>query len=86
MSGQKVTIYLQTADKTRKAEVTVPRSMQVSALIKASGRRWFMVGSINYQVANLTTGKYLLPSDTLNSDKVHNHDVLMLQPFATHGT
>ena len=85
MHVNKVTFYLQTADRTRKAQITLPRSMRVSDVIKASARRWFMSTRIDYQVANTTTGAVLLSNETLAPDRVNNGDVLMIQPFPTHG-
>jgi hypothetical protein len=85
MPVHKVTFYLQTADRTRKAQVTLPRSMRVRDVVKASAHRWFMSRHIDYQVANTTTGAVLLSSEQLAEDRVHNGDVLMIQPFPTHG-
>ncbi len=86
MQANKVTFYLQTADRTRKAQVTLPRSMRVSDVVKASAHRWFMSRHIDYQVANTTTGAILLSSEVLAPDRVHDGDVLMIQPFPTHGS
>ena len=85
MHVNKVTFYLQTADRTRKAQVTLPRSMRVSDVVKASAHRWFMSRHIDYQIANTTTGTILLSNEVLAPDRVNNGDVLMIQPFPTHG-
>jgi hypothetical protein len=85
MPVNKVMFYLQTADRTRKAQVTLPRSMRVADVVKASAHRWFMSRHIDYQVANVTTGNILLAHEQLAPDRVHNGDVLMIQPFPTHG-
>ena len=85
MPVNKVTIILQTADRTRKAQVTLPRSMRVRDIVKASAHRWFMSMRIDYQVANTTTGSILLANETLATDRVHDYDVLVIQPFPTHG-
>ena len=85
MHVNRVTFYLLTADRTRKAQVTLPRSMRVSDVIKASAHRWFMSRHIDYQVANTTTGAVLLSNEFLAPDRVHHGDVLMIQPFPTHG-
>lgn len=82
----KVTVYIQTADRTRKAMITLPRSMRVSDVIKISSKKWLMSIRVNYQIANTTSGRFLHANDTLTNDKVHNGDVLMLQPFPTHGS
>ena len=85
MESGKVTVYLQTADRTRKAMLTVPRSMKVIDVIKVSGRKWSMSNRVDYQIANTSTGRFLLANETLTPEKVRNGDVLMLQPFPTHG-
>ena len=84
MSG-KVTIFLQTSDKTRKAEVTVSRDMLVADLVRASSKRWFMSTRVDYQVVNVNLGRQLLSSDMLTSDNVRQGDTLMIQAFPTHG-
>ncbi len=85
MHVNSVTFYLMTADRTRKAQVTLPRSMRVSDLVKASAHRWFMSRFVDYQVANTTTGAVLLSNEVLAPERVHNGDVLLIQPFPTHG-
>lgn len=85
MSVHRVTVYLQTADRTRKAQVTLPRTMTASDIIKASRGRWRLSLGMDFQLVNLNTNRQLLPYDTLNANNVSNGDVLMLQPFPTHG-
>ena len=86
MSTGKVSIILQTADRTRKAQITVPRTMTVSDVIKASRGRWRLSMGMDFQIVNLSTNRQLLPYDMLNVNNVSNGDVLMLQPFPTHGS
>jgi hypothetical protein len=81
----KVTIYLQTSDKTRKAEVTVPRDMLVADLVRTGSKRWFMSTRVDYQVVNINSGRQLLSSDMLTTDNVRHGDTLMIQAFPTHG-
>jgi hypothetical protein len=85
MSSDRVIIYLQTADRTRKAEVALPRSMTAHDVIKASTTRWKMLTGATFIVTNLTLNRQLLPHEMLSEDKVRNHDSLMIQPLATHG-
>jgi hypothetical protein len=85
MPVNKVTFYLQTADRTRKAQVTFPRSMRVRDVVRTSAQRWFMSRLVDYQVANTTTGTVLLSNEQLAPDRVHNDDILVIQPFPTHG-
>ena len=84
-SSPRVSIVLMTADRTRRASVTLPRTMYVSDVIKASKKRWFFSNVKDYQICNLNTNRVLLSSDSLNSYNVNDGDVLMLQPFAAHG-
>lgn len=81
----KVSVVLITMDRTRRASVTLPRSMYVSDIIKASTKRWFLSFGTDYQVCNTTSNRVLLPSDSLGAHNVKDGDVLMLQPFAAHG-
>ncbi len=85
MSVHRVTVYLQTADRTRKAQVTLPRTMTASDIVKASRGRWRLSLGMDFQLVNLNTNRQLLPHETLNVNNVSNGDVLMLQPFPTHG-
>ena len=85
MIGERVTIYLQTADKTRKAEIVLPRTMTAQDLIKASTKRWKMLMGSNYVVTNLSINRQMLPYEMLTEDRVRDHDILMIQPLATHG-
>ncbi len=85
MSDERVSIVLITLDRTRRASVTVPRSMYVSDVIRASTKRWFLSFGTDYQVCNTSSGRVLLPSDSLNIHNVKDGDILMLQPFAAHG-
>ena len=85
MSEDRVLVYLQTADKTRKAQIVLPRTMTASDLVKASTKRWKMLMGSNYVVTNLSLNRQLLPYEMLTEDRVRNHDILMIQPLATHG-
>lgn len=85
MQEESVTIYLQTADRTRKAVITVPRTMTAQDLVAASTKRWKMVRGSNYVVTNMSLNRQLLPYEMLTDDRVRNHDTLMIQPLATHG-
>jgi glucose-6-phosphate-specific signal transduction histidine kinase len=85
MERGNVSIVLQLADRTRKAHLTMPRTMRVSDIVKASRGRWTLSFGVDYQIVNLNTNRQLSPHDMLTTDVVANGDVLMLQPFPTHG-
>ena len=85
MAETKVSVVLVTLDRTRRASITLPRSMYVSDIIKASTKRWYLARGTDYQVCNTSSNRVLLASDSLNPSNVSDGDVLMLQPFAAHG-
>lgn len=85
MNADRVLIYLQTADKTRKAEIVLPRTMTAQDLVKASVKQWKMFTGTNFVVTNLSSNRQLLPYEMLTEDRVRDHDILMIQPLATHG-
>ncbi len=82
---QSVTLVLQTADRTRKARVTLPRKMQISDIVKTSRKRWSLGFGVNYQIANMNTGRQLHPDESLSIENVQDGDTLVLQPMPTHG-
>lgn len=85
MAERTVTFVLQTADRTRSAQLTVVRSMRASDVIKTGSKRWALRIGANYQLANLTTGRQLLANDRLSGENVRDGDQLVLQPLPTHG-
>ena len=85
MSGRSVTVFLQMADRTRKARVTISRDLTINDLVRTSRNKWTLGFAVDYQVYNLANGRQLLAHDYLTEENVHNGDTLMLQPFATHG-
>ena len=85
MNPNNVTFELQMADKTRRARITMPRSKTVRDIVKASRKQWSLRMGIDFQVANLSRGRQLLPNESLSMENIRDGDVLMLQPLATHG-
>ena len=85
MNPNTVTFELTTADRTRKARITMPRNKTVRDLVKTSRKQWSLRMGLDFQVANLTRGRQLLPNEILGTDNVRDGDVLILQPLATHG-
>src|SRR5579859_2871017 len=67
-----VTFFLQTADKTRRAQVTAGRHTRVLELAKVGADRWSLDFGFAYQIANITTGRLLLPLDNLSLDRVQD--------------
>ena len=82
---QMITLEVQLADRTRRAEVRVPRKMTGTELVRTCRRRWSLSFDIDYQLLNLRTNELLLTKDSLSSDQIQNGDTLILQPFPVHG-
>ena len=82
---QMITLEVQLADRTRRAEVRVPRKMTGTELIRTCRRRWSLSFHVDYQLFNLRTNRLLLTKDTLSSDQIQNGDTLVLQAFPVHG-
>ena len=85
MTEEQVTFMIRTADKTKKAEVTLLRSATVTDIIEASKNNWSLPKDTEYRAVNVTKRKQLLPKDTLSEDKVGNNDELELVPFLVAG-
>ena len=85
MTEEEVTFMIRTADKTKKAEFTLPRSSTVTDIIEASKNNWSLPKDTEYRAVNVTKRKQLLPKDTLSEDKVGNNDELELVPFLVAG-
>jgi hypothetical protein len=82
---QMITLEVQLADRTRRAEVRIPRKMTGTELIRICRRQWSLSFDIDYQLYNLRTGRLLLTKDSLSRDQIQNGDTLILQPFPVHG-
>ena len=85
MEKGRVSVVVQMADRTRRAQVTLLRTMRVSDIIKTSRGKWTLSFGVDYQIVNINTNRQLSQHDLLTSENVANGDVLMLQPFPTHG-
>jgi len=81
MTEEEVTFMIRTADKTKKAEFTLPRSSTVTDIIEASKNNWSLPKDAEYRLVNVTKRKQLLPRDMLSEDKVSNKDELELLSF-----
>lgn len=90
MSGElekaSVRLTVQTHDRTRIADVQLPRSLRVSDLVDASQQNWALSRDDDYNVVNLTRGsKALLSGAQLTADLVQDGDVLEIQPLLRQG-
>jgi len=80
-----VTVVLRTADRTRKAEVTIPRDQTGADLIQGAVTNWSLPTDTEYSLVNATTGKALRPESVLSADLVSDRDELEVQPVLVAG-
>ena len=81
-----VTVILRTADRTRKAEVTVPRDQRGADLIQGAVTNWALPTDTDYSLVNVTRGKAIRPDTHLSNDLVCDRDELEIQPVLVAGT
>jgi len=80
-----VKVIIRTADQTRKAEITVARASTGGDIIQAAVDNWSMPSDTDYSLVNTTSGKAVLPSQTLSEDVVTDGNILEVQPVLVAG-
>lgn len=80
-----VTVILRTADRTRKAEVTIPRDQTGADLIQGAVANWALGTDTEYSLVNVSKGKTMHPETTLSNELVSDKDELEIQPVLVAG-
>jgi len=80
-----VTVILRTADRTRKAEVTVPRTMTGADLIQSAVTNWKLPTDTDYTLVNASRGRAIVPESALDASIVTDRDELEVQPVLVAG-
>jgi hypothetical protein len=80
-----VQVVIRTADQTRKAEVTVARTSTGADLIEAAVGNWSLPTDTDYSLVNTSTGKAVLPNQSLSVDVASNGHVFEVQPVLVAG-
>jgi uncharacterized ubiquitin-like protein YukD len=80
-----VNLILRTADKTRKADISLPRTNSGGDVIQAAVDNWSLPTDTEYTLVNVTSGKTLLPSAALTENSVNDGDILEVQPVLVAG-
>ena len=78
-------VILRTADRTRKAEVTLPRDQRGADLVQAALTNWSLPSDTDYSLVNVTRGRVVQPGSPLSSDVVSDRDELEIQPVLVAG-
>jgi hypothetical protein len=78
-------VIVRTADRTRKAEVTLPRDQKGADLIQGAITNWSLPSDTEYSLVNVTKGRVLQPAESMSSEAVSDHDELEIQPVLVAG-
>jgi hypothetical protein len=80
-----VKVIVRTADQTRKAEVSLARSSTGGDVIQAAVDNWSLPSDTDYSLVNTSSGKAILPTQTLGDDVVKDGHILEVQPVLVAG-
>ena len=78
-------LIVRTADRTKKAEVTLSPQQTGGDIIQTTVENWSLPRDTDYSLVNDTQKKTLHPADTLEKSGVANGDVLEVQPVLVAG-
>jgi len=79
-------LHVRTADQTRRAELTLEGNSTGAQIIQAAVDNWKLPADTDYTLVNTTTGRALMPGQTLAQSGVKPGDVLEVQPVLVAGT
>jgi hypothetical protein len=80
-----VNIIIRTADRTRKAEVSMSRENTGGDVIQAAIENWKLPADSDYTLVNATTSKTLQPTQALAAGVVDEGHILEIQPVLVAG-
>ncbi len=78
-------LIIRTADRTRKAEVTLSSEQYVADIIQAAITNWALPTDTDYTVINASSGKTLNQSLKLQQAGVANGDIIEIQSVLVAG-
>jgi len=80
-----ISLVIRSADKTRKAAVSLPALLTVEQLLQTTQEKWNLPVNNNYAMRLERTGQQLDPAITLQSVGIQENDVLELYPILEFG-
>lgn len=82
-----ITLIIRTADRTKKAEITVDETQTCGDLIQAAVNNWALPKETDYTVTNVSKNppQTLIPSNTLAKAGVSAGETLEIQPVLVAG-
>ena len=78
-------LQIQTADRSRKAEIVVPIDLTVGELLEEAQRQWQLPATVDYAVRCDRTGQQLTLKGTLGASGVLPGDVIEIVPLLEAG-
>lgn len=82
-----ISLIIRTADRTKKAEITVDEAQTCGDLIQASVDNWALPKDTDYTITNVSKNppQTLIPSNTLTKSGVLAGETLEIQPVLVAG-
>ena len=80
-----LSLIVRTADRARKAEITVPSDMTGADVIQAAVDKWNLPKDTDYSLVNATKERTINHTDTLAGANVSSGDTLEVQPVLVAG-
>jgi hypothetical protein len=80
-----VNVVVRTADRARKAEVSMSRANTGADIIQAAITNWKLPTDIDYALVNTSTNTSIQPGQALTASVVGDGHVLELQPVLVAG-
>ncbi len=80
-----ITIDVQSADKSKKARVTLPATTPISELLEACRKNWSLPSSEDFAIRDSARNVQLNPRDTLASAGVISGSILEVFPLLEAG-
>lgn len=80
-----INLIIRTADKARKAEISVSSEQTGVDIINAAVENWKLPTDTEYSLVNVTKGSSIIPSNSLQKSGVESNDILEVQPVLAAG-
>jgi hypothetical protein len=80
-----VNLIIRTADRTRKAEVSMSRTNTAADIIQAAVENWKLPTDTDYTLVNTSTNANIQPNQALSENVVQEGHVLEVQPVLVAG-
>ncbi|GIK88196.1 MAG: hypothetical protein KJ018_09130 [Burkholderiales bacterium] len=78
-------LLVRTADQTRRAELELAPDQTGAQIIQSAVDHWALPADADYALVNVTQGRALKPTETLDQAGVNSGDVLEVQPVLVAG-